>query len=229
MLSARAILFDVGGPLDTEVAHEQQLDASIRAEFGAAGLPVNDADYAVACRLAVECFAPNSYQAIIWHLSAQNAELARRVYDAVWRQAGARSGIELRPAVSALLEELSQRGLLLGLAANQPRSMLTLLDAAGIGRFFQHREVSGSHGFHKPDPRLFLRACAELGVEPTECVMVGDRIDNDMAPARGLGMRTILFRTGRHRAQQPRSWLEVPDAEVEDVDGLRAALLSLLL
>jgi hypothetical protein len=41
-------------------------------------------------------------------------------------------------------------------------------------------------------------------------------------------MRTILFRTGRHRAQQPRSWLEVPDAEVEDVDGLRAALYALV-
>ena len=35
--------------------------------------------------------------------------------------------------------------------------------------------------------------------------MVGDRIDNDIAPATTLGMRTVLFRTGRHAAQQPRS------------------------
>ena len=30
--------------------------------------------------------------------------------------------------------------------------------------------------------------------------MVGDRIDNDIAPAITLGMRTVLFRTGRHAA-----------------------------
>ncbi len=54
--------------------------------------------------------------------------------------------------------------------------------------------------------------------------MVGDRIDNDIAPAITLGMRTVLFRTGRHAAQQPRSADEVPDAEVRDVAGLKVAL-----
>jgi ribonucleotide monophosphatase NagD (HAD superfamily) len=52
--------------------------------------------------------------------------------------------------------------------------------------------------------------------------MVGDRIDNDIAPACSLGMRTVLSRTGRHIAQQPRCAAEVPDAEV------RTALESLL-
>jgi FMN phosphatase YigB (HAD superfamily) len=58
--------------------------------------------------------------------------------------------------------------------------------------------------------------------------MVGDRIDNDIAPARVLGMRTVLFRTGRHIAQQPRCADEAPDAEVVDVAGLRRALEVLL-
>ena len=58
--------------------------------------------------------------------------------------------------------------------------------------------------------------------------MVGDRIDNDVAPARTLGMRTVLFRTGRHAAQQPRSADEVPDAEVRNVAGLRVVLAHLL-
>ena len=49
--------------------------------------------------------------------------------------------------------------------------------------------------------------------------MVGDRIDNDIAPARVLGIHAVLFRTGRHRAQEPRTWEEIPDAEVHDVAG----------
>jgi putative hydrolase of the HAD superfamily len=58
--------------------------------------------------------------------------------------------------------------------------------------------------------------------------MVGDRIDNDVVPAKLLGMRTVLFRTGRHRAQQPRSWEERPDVEVHDVAGLERGITLLL-
>ncbi|MBS0522088.1 MAG: HAD family hydrolase, partial [Proteobacteria bacterium] len=63
-----------------------------------------------------------------------------------------------------------------------------------------------------------------LGVAPAECIMVGDRIDNDIAPAKALGMATIRFRTGRHRRQKPRSPAETPDAEVTDVAELEAAI-----
>jgi putative hydrolase of the HAD superfamily len=55
--------------------------------------------------------------------------------------------------------------------------------------------------------------------------MVGDRIDNDVVPAKLLGMRTILFRTGRHAKQQPRSWNELPDAEVHTVAELEDAIV----
>jgi hypothetical protein len=41
-------------------------------------------------------------------------------------------------------------------------------------------------------------------------------------------MKAILFRTGRHIRQQPRSFDEVPDAEVHDVAELKAALDRLL-
>ncbi|MGH2470358.1 MAG: HAD hydrolase-like protein, partial [Chloroflexota bacterium] len=61
-----------------------------------------------------------------------------------------------------------------------------------------------------------------------ECIMVGDRIDNDISPAASLGMSTIHFRTGRHRNQRPRSWQEVPDEVVETVDELEAALRHLV-
>jgi len=89
-------------------------------------------------------------------------------------------------------------------------------------RFSEH------HGYRPPDVRLFLRACEDLGVEPGECIMVGDRVDNDIAPARLLGMRTVLLRAGRHIAQQPRSLDEVPDFEVRTVEEMRTAIGRLL-
>ena len=115
----------------------------------------------------------------------------------------------------------------LGLAANQPAEAVKRLDDAKLGQFFSYRGVTGTHGFRKPDVRVFLETCAGLTVQPFECIMVGDRIDNDIVPARTLGMKTVLFRTGRHSSQQPRTWEEIPDAEVRDVPALEAAILGL--
>jgi HAD superfamily hydrolase (TIGR01549 family) len=226
------VLFDVGGPLDTEVIHERLTDAHIREALAAEGVAVTDETYAAANRWAVDSFAWNTYQAIIWRLTGGDAERARRAFAAVAARSeervAARGGLELRAGMPELLAELAARGLRLGLAANQPASILARLDRAGIGHYFSHREVSAIHGYRKPDVRLFLRACAELDAEPSACIMVGDRIDNDIAPARVLGMRAVLFRTGRHIEQQPRTWEEVPDVEVHDAEGLRTALRGMV-
>lgn len=222
-MTLRAILFDVGGPIDTEVRAEAMIDEALRALLAEHGLAIDQATFAAANDWAVSVFAPNTYRAILWRLCMTNdrAALAPRLHGFTAYPA---RPFELRPGIASLLERLHARGLKLGLAANQPAAILERLDAHGIGRFFAHREVAGHHGYHKPDVRLFLRACEDLGVAPGECVMVGDRIDNDIVPARVLGMRTLLFRTGRHIAQQPRAFDEVPHAEVWDVAGLEAVL-----
>ncbi|MEP7216510.1 MAG: HAD family hydrolase [Anaerolineaceae bacterium] len=227
--AVRAVLFDVGGPIDTELIAEEANDFAIRAALEVDRVTVTDEAYAAANAYAVESFAPDAYASIIWRLANNDAELARRAY-ARFHSAdrlSARGGIELRPGIAELIAALHARGLLLGLAANQPLRILPELDRHRIGRYFAHREVSGHHGYRKPDVRLFLRACEDLHVDPAECIMVGDRIDNDIAPANVLGMRTILFRTGRHIAQQPRSVDELPDAEVNTVEALSAALLAI--
>jgi putative hydrolase of the HAD superfamily len=224
----RAVLFDVGGPINTEVEHERLIDADIVASLAAEGVVVTPDAYAEAVAWAVEHFAPDAHTAIIARLTGGDLALAERAYAAMRGRADGRYPFELRDGISDVIAWLHGRGLLLGLAANQPATTLAVLDNLGLGRYFSHRQVSGTHGFHKPDVRLFLAACDDLGVAAEQCIMVGDRVDNDVAPARSLGMATILFRTGRHAAQQPRSWHETPNAEVRDVRGLRAALEHLL-
>jgi HAD superfamily hydrolase (TIGR01509 family) len=225
----KAVLFDVGGPINTELEHERLIDADIRSAAAAHGLSVDEERYAGAVQFAVQSYAWEAHSAIIWHLSGGDAPLAARIYDDFQTRAHQREiPFELRPALDGVLASLHGRGLRLGLAANQPHQTLAVLDAHGIGHYFHHREVSGTHGYYKPDLRLFLRACEDIGVTPNETIMVGDRIDNDISPARRLGMTTILLRTGRHIAQQPRNHLEVPHAEVGTIDELHAALDTLL-
>lgn len=230
-MTIRAVLFDVGGPLDTEVIHERLTDQHIREALAAESIPVSDQQYAAANRWAVDSFASNAYQAIIWRLAGYDPAAATRAYAALAARSderrAARDGFELRPGIPDLLRGLHERGLALGLAANQPAGVIDHLDRYGIGAYFRHREVSGTHGYLKPDVRLFLRCCDDLAVEPADCIMVGDRIDNDIAPARLLGMRAILFRIGRHRDQQPRTWHEVPHATVDTVADLERAIMAM--
>jgi len=44
----------------------------------------------------------------------------------------------------------------------------------------------------KPGPMLFEKACAALGVDPADAVMIGDNPETDGAGADALGMRSII-------------------------------------
>ncbi len=69
----RAVLFDVGGPINTEIEHERRVDAAIRAALAAERIVVSDAEYAAASEWAVEHFAPDAHTAIIWRLTRGDA------------------------------------------------------------------------------------------------------------------------------------------------------------
>ena len=54
--------------------------------------------------------------------------------------------------------------------------------------------------------------------------MVGDRIDNDVIPAKMIGMKTIRVRLGMHAQQEPRTPDERPDVEILSIQELAAAV-----
>jgi ribonucleotide monophosphatase NagD (HAD superfamily) len=49
----------------------------------------------------------------------------------------------------------------------------------------------------KPSPAIYRSACALLGVEPGQAMMVGDDLETDLPPAHSIGMSTCLVRTGK--------------------------------
>jgi putative hydrolase of the HAD superfamily len=224
----RAVLFDVGGPLDLEFAWEIAVDGAIASACGMEGVRVDPAMIDAASDRAVEAFAPDAYAHMIEDLCGGDPRTVERVGQRMRAMVGELEVFQLRPEIDGLLQRLHDRGLKLGIVANQPARAAARLERAGIAQFFEHHGLSGVTGFRKPDPRAFLAAAEALGVKPKACLMVGDRIDNDIAPSRALGMATIRFRTGRHRCQQPRTPAETPDAEVTDVRELDAAIKSLL-
>ena len=45
----------------------------------------------------------------------------------------------------------------------------------------------------KPNPDYYRDVLAELGVKPESCIMVGNDVDEDILPARQVGMKTFLL------------------------------------
>jgi putative hydrolase of the HAD superfamily len=223
------VIFDVGGPLDLETQLEDAFDTDIRAGLQNEGFAFTEGDWERANSWAIDTCAPSVYRSVIWQLTRGDLPASLRIYDWMQERAAPRDLFDLRPGIAEVLRALKDRGIKLGLAANQPAKVLDQLGRHGIGHYFDNQGISGIYGLRKPDVRLFVRVCEELSVDPLECIMVGDRIDNDIVPAKLLGMSTVLIRTGRHRLQQPRSWDERPDLEVVDSAGIRSAVESLIM
>jgi FMN phosphatase YigB (HAD superfamily) len=125
--------------------------------------------------------------------------------------------------VEEALESLS-RSHMLALAANAPSSIKQVLDQLGVLRWFACADVSQDMGLAKPDVRFFEHIVARCGVRPEEAVMVGDRLDNDIIPAKLLGMKAVLVKVGRYAILEPRTPDEVPDATITGAHELPRAI-----
>jgi len=97
-----------------------------------------------------------------------------------------------RPRMLAAIRALRVRGLRVGALTNnwvseEPAESRLGLD---LRELFDAFVESAILGLRKPDPRIYLHACKELGVEPTEAVFLDD-IGLNLKAARALGMHTI--------------------------------------
>lgn len=107
------------------------------------------------------------------------------------------------PDCITVLEALKSRGYRLGVIANQIPGTEERLKNRGILRFFDVIAASAECGSAKPDPAIFLWALRKAGCKPCNAVMIGDRIDNDIHPAKALGMKTVRILTGPAAVYRP--------------------------
>lgn len=214
----RAVLFDVGGPLEDTAALDDRADALLVDLFRRETVYIQPADYLAAETDTLASRAPDFWRGVIWRLAGGSPALAH----AVWtRFAQLRGGSgAARAGMIELVASLRAGGLGLVALDDAPRDLGARIDGLGYGALFDAAVSAATLGAAKPDPRLLLAAAEACGVEPAECLMVGDRLDSDLAPARRLGMTTIWLRVGRWRDIEARDWTELPDAEARDADSL---------
>ena len=112
---------------------------------------------------------------------------------AVWADAFERA-VDFYPDVVPCIDSLRERGYRIGLAANQPEPVMFALERSGVRADFAGS--SSAWGVAKPDAAFFERVAEAAGLEPERIAYVGDRLDNDVLPAKQAGMVACFVRRG---------------------------------
>lgn len=124
------------------------------------------------------------------------------------------------PEAETVLRLLHARGYRIGVIANQSAGTQERLRAWGLLQHIDLVVASAEEGVAKPDPAIFRLALRRAGCQPKEAVMIGDRLDNDIAPAKAIGMRTVWLPQGPAVWQRVRAEAERPDAQIDSLGAL---------
>lgn len=101
---------------------------------------------------------------------------------------------DLYPDALPCFAELRRRRYHIGIAGNQPEATEAALRTMGF-----EADVTASSAkwqVEKPSPDFFTKIAETANRPPNEIAYVGDRVDNDVLPARNAGMFAIFLNRG---------------------------------
>ncbi|MBF6612657.1 MAG: HAD family hydrolase [Chloroflexi bacterium] len=130
---------------------------------------------------------------------------------------------DIYPDVKGCLRALAEAGYKIGLAGNQPEESEKVLKRMGLP--VEVVASSSRWGVAKPAAEFFERVIEAAGCAPEDIAYVGDRLDNDVLPAKKAGMVGVFIRRGPWGYIQGQ-WADVgkADIRIETLEELAGAL-----
>ena len=181
------VFLDVGGILFSDASYFTSLYDAIAAVAPSTTRAEYDARFDELRAAQNEPFT----EALVRAFVADGATHARvrADADARWERHGY-TPHEMYPEVPTVVAALAER---YGIACitNHFSWVRDRAAAAGFADHVKVWTISAELGVSKPDPAIFEAALRSTGADASRVVMVGDRLDRDIAPAKALGMRTI--------------------------------------
>ncbi|MEU5591629.1 HAD-IA family hydrolase [Streptomyces sp. NPDC020298] len=203
-----AVLFDFSGTL----FRIESTESWLRAVLAESVLELSERELTeAACALEAAGALPGGAAPVelpaelaeVWAVRDESAALHRAAYTGLSRRVplpdpGLHEALYERhmsprawspyPDAAKVLGTLRERGIGVGVVSNIGWDLRPVFRAHGLDEYVDAYVLSYEHGVQKPDPRLFATACAALGVEPRDALMVGDSRPADGGAA-ALGCR----------------------------------------
>ncbi|XP_010135392.1 PREDICTED: N-acylneuraminate-9-phosphatase, partial [Buceros rhinoceros silvestris] len=92
-----------------------------------------------------------------------------------------------------MLTELRKGVRLLLLTNGDKQTQREKIEACACQPYFDAIVVGGEQKEEKPAPSIFHYCCDLLGVQPAECVMVGDSLDTDIQGGLNAGLKATVW------------------------------------
>lgn len=112
-----------------------------------------------------------------------------KLYDCFIREFGA--GTVNNPHIEEVLTELGGQHHLY--VATNGLMRLQPLKLHELGRYFEKVYISEAVGFIKPEKEYFEKILNDVGATPSECLMIGDSLPNDIAGALNAGIAACYY------------------------------------
>lgn len=116
-----------------------------------------------------------------------------------------------------VLESLSNRFPLV-IVSNFYGNLETVLKDFGILKYFKKVIDSAKVGMRKPGESIFNLALKEFNCEPSEILVVGDSLENDILPAKKLGFSTLWLKSEKTDNS------EIPDSDIKTMKSFEDIL-----
>lgn len=222
----KAILLDAGGIILDETQMENEY-----AHFSVSILSEINPEYSIKqfwddTEESVIRFTPRTRPYIFWKYCNGDVNLYKNIlakFDTLrnkWLQS-----LKLMNGIIPELKELATRFDLV-LAGQYGNNIYDLLQENGISNLFKNRLSQDDFEITKPDPRYIENIAKASNFHTKECIMVGDRIDNDVIPAKQNKMGTVFIKTGIYKTQEPRDPEEIPDLILENISGMANLIIN---
>ena len=211
-METNVIIFDFDGTLcDTR----SNIIVAFRATMERLGLEMRDE---ATCGATIGLTLRDGFKSMYPALDDASIDNCVDTYRQIFAERREELMPELFPGVKATLEELHRRGHRMTIASSRlTDSLLLFMRHHNIDHYFEYVVGSDSVTSHKPHPEPALKTLAELKIEPSEAIMVGD-MPVDIMMAHNAGIRAIGVSFGNATHEE----LEAAKADwiVDDITSL---------
>ena len=147
-------------------------------------------------RIGMPCAAIHNrlirYQLMLEKLGAPLFPHARTMYHVYWDTLV--GNMQPFDGLLAWMRQLKRDGIQIGIGSNMTAYIqYKKLEKLGVTPYIDWIVTSEEAGCEKPERRFFERCSAKSGVQPEECLFVGDSLEGDIKGAAAAGMQTLQF------------------------------------
>ncbi len=213
------IFFDLGNTLINEGKAQNDRIKQLIDLLNSRGICINEEDIIKELELASLNFAPRIIREAIVNI-VKDKNIADQILSNLdYKKSLEKPYSNTRKVLNYLNEKYK-----IGVIANQSKGTKKRLIKYDLFKYISLLFSSTEVGLEKPDPKIFKLALKKANCNSVNSIMIGDRLDNDIAPANKMGMKTIRVLKGFHKVQKPKNKMEKPDYSIRNLIKLKEIL-----